>query len=84
MENIHKNKQIFGSYFLAFSIKIFFTKLCVIIGPKNSLELALNLFAELIKKLKIRGNSFIFIEISNGGNVTFKLIYFKGINFRGY
>ena len=32
-------------------------------------------------KLNLRGNLFIFIEISNGGNDPLKLIYFKVINF---
>ena len=52
MKNVHKNKHIFGSHFLSFSIKIFFTKLCVIITHRNSLELALTLFAEPVSKEK--------------------------------
>ena len=52
MKNTYKNEQIFESHFLPFSVKIFFTKLCLIIGPSNGLELALTLFAEPVAKEK--------------------------------
>lgn len=64
MKNTHKSEQTFDSHFLSFSIKIFFIKLCVIVAPNNSLELALTLFAEPVAKEKGKGIIvYLFLEV---------------------
>ena len=64
MKNTHKSEQTCDSHFLSFSIKIFLVKLCVIIAPNNSLELALTLFAEPVAKEKGKGIIvYLFLEV---------------------